>query len=77
MRESKSFMDRHSSELHHSNWRQGEVIKNHGPRIFQIETTINNNTFGYDGALSLLQKREWEWTAKDRITFMGMKKGSI
>ena len=75
MRESKSFMDRHSSELHHSNWRQGEVIKNHGPRIFQIETTINNNTFGYDGALSLLQKREWEWTAKDRITFMGMKKG--
>ena len=75
MRESKSFMDRHNSELHHSNWRQGEVIKNHGPRIFQIETTINNNTFGYDGALSLLQKREWEWTAKDRITFMGMKKG--
>ena len=51
-------MDRHSSELHHSNWRQGEVIKNHGLRIFQIETTINNNTFGYDGALSLLQKRE-------------------
>jgi len=75
MRESKSFMDRHSSELHHSNWRQGEVIKNHGPRIFQIETTINNNTFGYDGALSLLQKREWEWTAKDRVTFMGIKKG--
>ena len=49
MLDSKSFMDRHKSELHHSNWRQGEVIKTHGPRIFQIETTINNNTFGYDG----------------------------
>ena len=23
MRESKSFMDRHNSELHHSNWRAG------------------------------------------------------
>lgn len=75
MRESKSFMDRHKSELHHSNWRQGEVIKAHGPRIFQIETTINNNTFGYDGPLHVLQKREWEWTARDRATFVGMKKG--
>ncbi len=75
MRASKSFMDRHSSELHHSNWRQGEVIKANGPRIFQIETTINNNTFGYDGALAVLQKREWEWTAKDRAAFIGMQKG--
>ena len=73
MQNSKSFMDRHSSELHHSNWRQGEVIKAHGPRIFQIETTINNNTFGYDGPLSVLQKREWEWSARDRATFIGMK----
>ncbi len=75
MRKSTSFMDRHSSELHHSNWRQGEVIKNHGPRIFQIETTVNNNTFGYDGPLSMLQKREWEWSTKDRATFMGMQAG--
>jgi len=75
MQNSRSFMDRHSSELHKSNWRQGEVIKNHGPRVFQIETTINNNTFGYDGPLSVLQKREWEWTAKDRATFIGMKSG--
>jgi hypothetical protein len=66
---------RHKSELHHSNWRQGEVIKAHGPRIFQIETTINNNTFGYDGPLHVLQKREWEWTARDRATFVGMKTG--
>ncbi len=74
MLESKSFMDRHSSELHHSNWRQGEIITKNGPRIFQIETTINNNTFGYDGPVSVLQKREWEWTTRDRACFIGMKK---
>ena len=70
MLQSRSFMDRHKSELHHSNWRQGEVIEKHGPRVFQIETTVNNNTFGYDGPLSTLQKREWEWTPKDRALFL-------
>jgi len=75
MENSRSFMDRHSSELHKSNWRQGEVIKNHGPRVFQIETTINNNTFGYEGPMSVLQKREWEWTTRDRATFIAMKSG--
>ena len=75
MRKSKSFMDRHKSELHHSNWRQGEVIKAHGPRIFQIETTINNNTFGYDGPLAMLQKREWEWSLRERGAFVAMKNG--
>ena len=72
---SRSFMDRHHSELHHSNWRQGAVIDAHGPRIFQIETTVNNNTFGRSGPLSVLQKREWEWNAKDRASFMGMSTG--
>ena len=27
MQHSKSFMDRHGSELHHSNWRMGKVLK--------------------------------------------------
>ena len=45
MTQSKSFMDRHKSELHHSNWRMGEVLKADGPRIFQIETTLNNDTY--------------------------------
>ena len=72
---SRSFMDRHRSELHHSNWRQGEVIRNHGPRIFQIETTVNNNTFGYDGPLASLQKREWEWSLRDRASFTAMQAG--
>jgi len=68
-------MDRPNSELHNSNWRQGEIIKASGPRIFQIETTVNNNTFGYDGAMSVLQKREWEWSARDRGTYLAMQTG--
>ncbi|MYH93656.1 MAG: DUF2088 domain-containing protein, partial [Acidimicrobiaceae bacterium] len=75
MQNSRSFMDRPRSELHHSNWRQGAVIKANGPPIFQIETTVNNNTFGYDGPLAVLQKREWEWSARDRATFMAMHAG--
>ena len=75
MVKSKSFMDKDASELHHSNWRQGKVLRDSGIKVFQIETTVNNNTFGYDGPLSVLQKREWEWTAKDRVTFMGMQAG--
>ncbi len=75
MRKSKSFMDRHNSELHHSNWRMGKVIKDAGVNIFQIETTVNNNSFGLDGPMAVLQKREWEWNARDRATFMGMQAG--
>lgn len=75
MTRSRSFMDQTSSELHKSNWRQGEVIRDAGVKIFQIETTINNNTFGRTGPLAFLQKREWEWTARDRATFVGMQAG--
>ncbi|MCC6438791.1 MAG: DUF2088 domain-containing protein, partial [Acidimicrobiales bacterium] len=42
MRNSKSFMDQHRSELHSSNWRMGKVIRESGPKVFQIETTLNN-----------------------------------
>jgi len=75
MRASRSFMDRHQSELHSSNWRMGEVLKDSGIKVFQIETTLNNDTFGTSGPMSVLQKREWEWTARDRATFIGMKAG--
>ncbi len=75
MLHSRSFMDRHKSELHSSNWRMGEVLKNSGIKVFQIETTLNNDTFGTSGPMSVLQKREWEWSAKDRATFVGMKAG--
>jgi len=75
MRRSKSFMDQDASALHKSNWRMGDVIKASGPKIFQIETTVNNNTFGASGPLSMLQKREWEWSGRDRATFLGMQSG--
>lgn len=69
---SRSFMDRHNSELHSSNWRMGKVIKDAGIKIFQIETTLNNNTF--PNQFQFLQKREWEWNLKDRATFMAASK---
>jgi hypothetical protein len=75
MEHSRSFMDRHRSELHTSNWRMGKVLQDAGVKIFQIETTLNNDVFGTSGPLSVLQKREWEWNPRDRATFIGMKAG--
>src|SRR5215207_1655103 len=49
MQRSRSFMDRHKSELHSSNWRMGEVLRTSGVKVFQVETTLNNDTFGTSG----------------------------
>src|SRR3954468_12221871 len=72
MQHSKSFMDQHKSELHSSNWRMGEVLKSSGVKVFQIETTLNNDTF--PSPFDFLQKREWDWNAKDRATFVAVSK---
>src|SRR5690606_1654591 len=72
MKASKSFMDQHRSELHKSNWRQGKVLRDHGPKIFQIETTINTDTF--PAPFDFLSKREWEWSLKDRATYVATAK---
>lgn len=64
MQHSRSFMDQHRSELHTSNWRMGRLIRDSGIDVFQIETTLNTNTF--PKPFDFLQKREWEWTARDR-----------
>jgi hypothetical protein len=72
MTHSKSFMDQHRSELHSSNWRMGKVLRDSGVKIFQIETTLNSDTF--PSQFAFLQKREWEWTAKDRAAFLGSSK---
>ena len=45
MQHSRSFMDMHHSELHTSNWRMGRLIAESGVKIFQIETTLNTDTF--------------------------------
>jgi lactate racemase len=75
MMHSRSFMDRHRSELHSSNWRMGKVLRDAGIKIFQIESTLNTNTFGTSGPMAMLQKREWEWSARDRAAFVAMKAG--
>ncbi len=72
MMHSRSFMDMHHSELHSSNWRMGRVIADSGIKIFQIETTLNTNTF--PKSFSFLQKREWEWTLRDRAAFLSTSK---
>lgn len=74
MLHSRSFMDRESSELHRRNWRQGEVLREAGVKVFQIETTVNNDLFG-DGPMGVLAKREWEWTTRDRATFVALRAG--
>jgi lactate racemase len=72
MQQSRSFMDQHRSELHSSNRRMGKVIRDAGVRVFQVETTMNTNTF--PEPFHFLQKREWEWSARDRATFLASSK---
>jgi hypothetical protein len=68
MRHSRSFMDQHRSELHHSNWRMGKVIRDAGVKIFQIETTLNTEMF--PKPFEFLSKREWEWNGRDRASYV-------
>jgi hypothetical protein len=67
MQSSRSFMDQHRSELHSSNWRMGRLIAESGVKIFQIESTLNTNTF--PDQFRFLQRREWEWNLLDRASF--------
>ena len=72
MEASHSFMDQHASELHKSTWRMGKVMRDHGPKVFQIETTLNTDTFPQP--FDFLAKREWEWNAKDRALYLATAK---
>ena len=69
---SNSFMDRHRSELHHSAWRMGRLIRDH-VKVFQIEATVDNNVF--PKPYEFLMKREWEWSVKDQATMLGVRRG--
>ncbi len=70
MLHSRSFMDQHKSELHSSNWRMGRHIAAQGVKVFQIETTLNTNTF--PDQFAFLQRREWEWNWRDRAAFVAV-----
>ena len=54
----------HHSELHNSTWRMGKVLRDAGIKVFQIETTLNTDTF--PKPFEFLSKREWEWIGTDR-----------
>ncbi|HEX3394587.1 MAG TPA: lactate racemase domain-containing protein [Acidimicrobiales bacterium] len=71
MQHSRSFMDQERSELHHSAWRMGRMLGEH-VKVFQIETTLNTDTFPKQ--FSFLQKREWEWSARDRASYLAVSK---
>ena len=60
---------RTQSELHHSQLAHGQGAARGGVKVFQIETTLNNDTFAEP--LRLPAKREWEWTARDQALFVG------
>jgi hypothetical protein len=72
LQHSRSVMDQTRSELHSSNWRMGRLIKAEGIKVFQIETTLNTDTF--PSSFGFLQRREWEWSARDRATYLAVKK---
>jgi len=71
MMHSRSYMDPPSSALHASCDRMGRLLAGQ-VRIFTIETTLNNDTFG--APFDFLQKREWEWSVKDQATFLATKR---
>jgi len=72
MTQSRSFMDRHASQLHSSAWRMGRIIDEH-VKVFQIETTLNNDAFPHQ--YGFLTKREWEWSLRDQASFLAAKRG--
>jgi lactate racemase len=73
LRHSKSFNDPPSSAMHHSYNRMAGVLDEH-VKIFQIETTVNNDTFPTQ--LGFLNKREWEWSLKDQASYLAVKRAN-
>ncbi len=73
LQHSRSLMDRPRSELHSSSWRIGRLLAKH-VKVFQVETTLNNDAF--PPQMAFLQKREWEWSVRDRATFLAASNGA-
>ena len=60
MQASRSFMDQHRLRAALIELADGRLIAESGVKVFQIETTLNTNTF--PDQFRFLQRREWEWT---------------
>jgi hypothetical protein len=66
-------MDPPNSAMHHSYNRMAELLAEN-VNIFQIETTVNNNTFPH--ATGFFNKREWEWSLRDQATYLAVKRAN-
>ncbi len=76
MLHSRSYMDPRPghSAINDSSVRMGRLIAASGITVFQIETTVNAETF--PSQLGFLNKREWEWSTKDQALMMAAKKAN-
>ena len=52
----------------------GRLLASNGLKIFQIETTLNSETF--PSQLGFLNKREWEWSLKDQAAYLAVKRAN-
>jgi lactate racemase len=73
LRHSRSFNDPPNSAMHHSYERMKDLIGEH-VKVFQIETTLNNDTF--PSSMGFLNKREWEWNIADQAAYVAVKRGN-
>jgi lactate racemase len=73
LRHSKSFNDPPNSAMHHSYNRMAGLL-DESVNIFQIETTVNNDTF--PDYVGFLNKREWEWNLKDQASYLAVKRAN-
>jgi hypothetical protein len=73
MLNSRSYMDPPNSALHGSAGRMGRLLAEH-LRIFTVETTLTNESF--PSQFGFLNRREWEWSAKDQAMFLGAKRAN-
>jgi lactate racemase-like protein len=76
MLHSRSYMDPRpgKSAIADSATRMGRLLRDAGVKVFQIETTMNADTFPKN--LGFLNKREWEWSAYDQGLMMAAKKAT-
>ena len=73
LQHSRSFMHPEKSELHHSSFRQGDLIEQ-SLNVFHVSATLNNKMFG--SPLGFLQKPEALWTASEQRTFAAVRRAS-
>ena len=71
LRHSRSFMDPDHSALHHSAFRQGDVVEAAVP-VFHVEATLNNQM--YADPLGFLAKPEARWSGREQAIFAGVKR---